>query len=183
MPLSIQAKILRVLQEKEFERLGGNQTIRVDVRVLTATNRDLEIAIAEGAFREDLFYRLNVVTIQVPPLRERREDIPALVDYFLERSARELNVEDPRWLKMPWNCCKKLLAGQCSGASALHQTGDDQHQRALHPGDGPASYPGTDSGRGRRRPRISTTRGCWISSSAGSVRTEESVPARVSGKG
>ena len=90
MPLSIQAKILRVLQEKEFERLGGNQTIRVDVRVLTATNRDLEIAISEGAFREDLFYRLNVVTIQVPPLRERREDIPTLVDYFLERSAREL---------------------------------------------------------------------------------------------
>ncbi len=95
MPLSIQAKILRVLQEKEFERLGGNQTIRVDVRVLTATNRDLEIGIAEGAFREDLFYRLNVVTIQVPPLRERREDIPVLVDYFLERSARELNVDKP----------------------------------------------------------------------------------------
>ena len=95
MPLSIQAKILRVLQEKEFERLGGNHTVGVDVRVLTATNRDLEIAIAEGVFREDLFYRLNVVTIQVPPLRERREDIPALVDYFLERSARELNVDRP----------------------------------------------------------------------------------------
>jgi nitrogen regulation protein NR(I) len=95
MPLSIQAKILRVLQEKEFERLGGNHTVGIDVRVLTATNRDLEIAIAEGVFREDLFYRLNVVTIQVPPLRERREDIPALVDYFLERSARELNVDRP----------------------------------------------------------------------------------------
>lgn len=95
MPLSIQAKILRVLQEKEFERLGGNQLIHVDVRVLTATNRDLEIAISESTFREDLFYRLNVVTIQVPPLRERREDIPTLVDYFLERSARELNVDRP----------------------------------------------------------------------------------------
>ncbi len=95
MPLSIQAKILRVLQEKEFERLGGNQTIRVDVRVLTATNRDLEIAIAEGTFREDLYYRLNVVTIKAPPLRERREDIPTLVGYFLDRSARELNVARP----------------------------------------------------------------------------------------
>ena len=95
IPLSIQAKILRVLQEKEFERLGGNETIRVDVRVLTATNRDLEITIAEGAFREDLYHRLNVVTIQVPPLRERREDIPKLVDYFLERSARELQMDKP----------------------------------------------------------------------------------------
>ncbi len=95
MPLSIQAKILRVLQEQEFERLGGNRTIRVNVRVLTATNRDLEIAIAESAFREDLYYRLDVVTIRVPPLRERREDIPALVQYFLERSARELNVDSP----------------------------------------------------------------------------------------
>ena len=95
MPLGIQAKILRVLQEKEFERLGGNQTIHVDVRVLTATNRDLEIAIAEGTFREDLYYRLDVVTIQVPPLRERREDISALVDYFLQRTARELHVDKP----------------------------------------------------------------------------------------
>ena len=95
MPLGIQAKILRVLQEREFERLGGNQTIRVDVRVLTATNRDLEVGIAEGAFREDLFYRLNVVTVRVPPLRERREDIPALVDYFLKRTAGEMNVDRP----------------------------------------------------------------------------------------
>ena len=95
MPLGIQAKVLRVLQEREFERLGGNQTIRVDVRVLTATNRDLEVGIAEGAFREDLFYRLNVVTVRVPPLRERREDIPALVEYFLERTAGEMNVDRP----------------------------------------------------------------------------------------
>jgi nitrogen regulation protein NR(I) len=95
MPLGIQSKILRVLQEKKFERLGGNQTIHVDVRVLTATNRDLEIAIAEGAFREDLYYRLDVVTIWVPPLRERREDISALVDYFLQRTAQELHVDKP----------------------------------------------------------------------------------------
>jgi nitrogen regulation protein NR(I) len=93
--LAIQAKILRVLQEKSFERLGSNETIRVDVRVLTATNRNLEKAIAEGSFREDLYHRLNVVAIHLPPLRERREDIPRLVDYFLERFAAELHVEKP----------------------------------------------------------------------------------------
>jgi len=95
LPPSIQGKILRVLQEKQFERLGGNETIRTDVRVLSATNRDLEIAIAEGAFRGDLYHRLNVVTIHIPPLRERREDIPKLVDYFLKRSAAELQMDKP----------------------------------------------------------------------------------------
>jgi nitrogen regulation protein NR(I) len=95
IPPPIQAKILRVLQEKYFERLGGNQTIHVDVRVLAATNRDLEKAIAEKSFRDDLYHRLNVVSIHVPPLRERREDIPKLVDYFLERFAAELQIDKP----------------------------------------------------------------------------------------
>jgi len=95
MPLGIQSKVLRVLQERCFERLGGSETVPVDVRVLAATNRNLEKAIAEGAFRDDLYHRLNVVTIHVPPLRERREDIPRLVDYFLERYARELNIKKP----------------------------------------------------------------------------------------
>jgi two-component system NtrC family response regulator/two-component system nitrogen regulation response regulator GlnG len=93
--LGRQAKILRVLQERGFERLGGNDTVRVDLRVLAATNRNLEKAIADGAFREDLYHRLNVVTIRVPPLSERREDIPRLVDYFLELHARELNIDKP----------------------------------------------------------------------------------------
>jgi DNA-binding NtrC family response regulator len=95
VPLSIQVKILRVLQERRFERLGGNDTIHVDVRLLAATNRDLEQAMAEGGFRADLYHRLNVVTIRVPPLRERREDIPVLVDYFLEQFAHELHIEKP----------------------------------------------------------------------------------------
>jgi DNA-binding NtrC family response regulator len=93
--LGIQAKILRVLQERCFERLGGNESIRVDVRVLAATNRNLEKAIADGTFREDLYHRLNVVTIHVPPLRERREDVPRLVEYFLDRYARELKTDKP----------------------------------------------------------------------------------------
>jgi DNA-binding NtrC family response regulator len=94
-PLSIQAKILRILQERTFERLGGNETLRSDVRTLAATNQDLERAIREGSFRADLYHRLNVVFLQVPPLRERPEDIPLLIDYFLARFSEELNVEKP----------------------------------------------------------------------------------------
>ncbi len=95
IPLGVQAKILRVLQERSFERIGGNETIRVDVRVLAATNRSLEQAIARGAFREDLYYRLNVVNLVLPPLRERREDIPSLVEYFMRRYAAQLTIERP----------------------------------------------------------------------------------------
>jgi nitrogen regulation protein NR(I) len=95
IPHSTQAKILRVLEEKEFQRVGGNETIRTDVRLLAATNRDLEKAMADGKFREDLYHRLNVVTIQLPPLRERCDDIPKLVDYFLQRFSAELKIEQP----------------------------------------------------------------------------------------
>jgi nitrogen regulation protein NR(I) len=90
MSLSTQAKLLRVLQEKSFERLGGMETIRVDIRFIVATNKDLEEAISNGHFREDLYYRLNVVSIQIPPLWERKGDIPELVSYFLKRFNREL---------------------------------------------------------------------------------------------
>ena len=92
MPAAMQAKVLRVLQEGEFERVGGQQTIKVDVRVVAATNKDLRAEVEAGRFREDLFYRLNVVPIQAPPLRERREDVPALAERFLaeacERNGR-----------------------------------------------------------------------------------------------
>jgi nitrogen regulation protein NR(I) len=95
MPASIQAKILRLLQEKSIERLGGRETIPVDVRIIAATNRDLEAALAEGRFREDLYYRLKVVTIWLPPLRERAGDIPLLIDYFLPRFASEVAIDNP----------------------------------------------------------------------------------------
>ncbi len=88
---ALQMKLLRVLQEKEFERLGSNQTIKSDVRVIAATNRNLEEAIKKGTFREDLYYRLNVVTISLPALRERKEDIPLLVEHFLKKYNRENN--------------------------------------------------------------------------------------------
>jgi formate hydrogenlyase transcriptional activator len=87
LPAETQVALLRVLQEHEFERVGGNQTIRADVRVIAATNRDLKAAIEAGAFRRDLFYRLNVFPIQMPPLRERKEDIRILVEYFIDRYA------------------------------------------------------------------------------------------------
>jgi len=89
LPKSTQVKLLRVLQEQAFERLGGSRTISVDVRVIAATNRDLPAMIRAGDFREDLFYRLNVVCIELPPLRDRREDIPLLIDVFLRRFASE----------------------------------------------------------------------------------------------
>ena len=82
-------KLLRVLQDREFERLGGTKTLKVDVRLIAATNRDLRAALEEGTFREDLYYRLNVVAIDIPPLREHKEDIPALANFFLEKFARE----------------------------------------------------------------------------------------------
>jgi DNA-binding NtrC family response regulator len=90
---AIQVKLLRFLQEHEFERVGGNQTLKVDVRVLAATNRDLKKLVEEGKFREDLYYRLNVITLEVPPLRERVEDIPLLAVHFLRRYA-EANQKD-----------------------------------------------------------------------------------------
>lgn len=95
MPLSIQAKLLRLLQEKQIQRLGGRDSIDVDVRIIAATNADLEQAVADGRFREDLYYRLKVVTLWTPPLRERREDIPALAAFLLHRQAAELHRPDP----------------------------------------------------------------------------------------
>ena len=95
MPMSLQAKILRLLQERSIERLGGRQTIPVDVRIIAATNRDLEAAIAEGRFREDLYYRLKVVTISLPPLRHRSDDVALLTEYFVARHAAEVGIAPP----------------------------------------------------------------------------------------
>ncbi len=110
MSLKTQAKVLRILQERKFERVGGNRTIEVDVRVIAATNKDLEEEIASGHFREDLYYRLNVLPFHVPPLRQRPEDIPALtkhfLDYFCSKESRETKTITPAALEVlkihPW---------------------------------------------------------------------------------
>jgi two-component system nitrogen regulation response regulator GlnG len=93
MPPALQTRLLRVLQDGKFYRVGGHEQVETDVRIVAATNQNLEIRVREGRFREDLFHRLNVIRIHLPPLRERREDIPALARYFLKKSAAELHVE------------------------------------------------------------------------------------------
>src|SRR5207245_5564683 len=90
LPAETQIMLLRVLQELEFERVGGSRPIRANVRVIAATNRDLQAAVADGTFRADLFYRLNVFPLDVPALRERRSDVPLLVEYFIHRYATRL---------------------------------------------------------------------------------------------
>ncbi len=95
VPLSMQVKLLRAIQNRTVERVGGTRSIQVNVRVITGTKKDLKQMVAEGKFREDLYYRLNVLPIVLPPLRERREDIPLLIDHFLERFARDRGVDVP----------------------------------------------------------------------------------------
>ena len=95
LPLPLQVKLLRAIQEREFERVGGNAVLRMDVRIIAATNRNLPEMVEQGRFREDLFYRLNVVPLHVPALRERAEDIPLLVDYFIKKAARAAGCMTP----------------------------------------------------------------------------------------
>jgi formate hydrogenlyase transcriptional activator len=107
IPMDTQIALLRVLQERQIERVGGSRAIPVDVRVVAATNRDLSAAIAEGLFRSDLFYRLNVFPIHVPPLRKRREDIPILVEYFVKRFAEKMAKRIRRIDKRTLELCER----------------------------------------------------------------------------
>jgi two-component system response regulator HydG len=91
--LAVQGKLLRVVEEKEFERVGGTQTIKTDIKIITATNLDLEKAVENGTFREDLFYRLNIIPVMLPPLRKRKEDIPLLTEHFIKKICKDLGVE------------------------------------------------------------------------------------------
>ena len=93
LPIDLQSKLLRAIQEKEIRPVGSTKSMPINVRILAATNRDLEIAVQDGKFRKDLFFRLNVVTLRIPPLRERKQDIPLLTSHFLEKLARSSGVE------------------------------------------------------------------------------------------
>ena len=137
VPLLLQAKLLRVLQEREFRRVGGTQDIKTDVRIIAASNRDLEEQVKEGSFREDLFYRINVVQIRMPSLRERPEDIPLLVEHFYKK-----------FVQPPYNgeiitgealkvACVLSFSGQCPGAGesrgAMPRARRQNHFRRLSP--------------------------------------------------
>ena len=148
-------KLLRVLQEREFERLGGTETVKVNVRMIAATNKDMEKAIAAGTFREDLYYRLNVFTIFVPPLRERKADLLLLVDHFLEKFSREHRQEHQADLDAGHRHAHELsLAGQRARA------GERARARGPHlrrPGDSrpPPAAVAADGGSVRHRhPRL-----------------------------
>ncbi|MEY4636302.1 MAG: Transcriptional regulatory protein ZraR [Acidobacteriota bacterium] len=110
MPMALQMKMLRVLQEREFERVGDNRTVKVDVRIVAATNADLLKMVKDGTFREDLYYRLNVIAVQLTPLRERPDDIPPLVQNFLEKFTRRLPTADSRLPTVSQEAMRRLMA-------------------------------------------------------------------------
>jgi DNA-binding NtrC family response regulator len=110
MSMPLQMKLLRVLQEREFERVGENRTIKVDVRVIAATNSDLPKMVADGSFREDLYYRLNVIALQLPALRERKDDVPLLAQHFLQKHAARSGVDDPSAISVSQDAMRRLMA-------------------------------------------------------------------------
>lgn len=143
MDIDLQVKLLRVLQTGQFERVGGNQTLQTDVRIISATNRDLPARVAAGAFREDLYYRLNVVAIALPPLRERREDIPLISDHIIRRLARKYNWPQlalspeavDRLMHLPWQGNVRELQNTLARAAILARG------RVLQTADLPADAP------------------------------------------
>ena len=121
MNVELQTRLLRVLQEGEFEPVGSTQTCKVDVRVISATHRDLELAITDGDFREDLFYRINTVTIDVPPLRQRKGDIVLLCQFLIDQMGERLNKQMRRVGAQALACLESLrLARQCARAGKRH---------------------------------------------------------------
>ncbi|MBI5137614.1 MAG: sigma-54-dependent Fis family transcriptional regulator [Nitrospirae bacterium] len=162
VPITLQSKLLQVVQDGEFVRLGGEQDVRVDVRIVAATNRDLEQCVAAGTFREDLFYRLNVVAITIPPLRERLEEVPFLCDFFIDKFSRQYQRAFPRlsratmdyFMSYPWpgnireleNMIKQIVVLGDEGTvlkkfAQFHDTGMGGHPSAPSGGSGAVKVP------------------------------------------
>ena len=162
MPLELQSKLLRVIQDGEFERLGSPRTIKVDVRIIAASNRNLEEEIRNGRFREDLFYRLNVFPITIPPLRQRKEDIPLLVNYFVAKFNKKIGKKiDDRVKRDPERPSGIPLARQRAGVGKCHRTGDNHQPGDRTTGIGPVRYFTENRGTGRagrQSPRRAGTR-------------------------
>ena len=128
--LELQPKLLRAMQEQEFERLGSSRTIQVNVRIIAATHRDLGAMIREEKFREDLFYRFNVFPIEIPPLRERREDIPLLVNYFVSKYPGGCGSRLGRYQGKQWTADELSVERQRPGIGKFHRTGCDNYTRS-----------------------------------------------------
>ena len=156
LPPDLQVKLLRVLQERSFERVGGTRTIDVDVRIIAATHQDLESLMAQGKFREDLYYRLNVVPILLPPLRERREDIPLLIEHFLAKYNRENSRKVRITGTGPPADAQPSLAGQRPRTGEQHRAAGDHVQTAARPPRGSPALRGhgSRSDRGKIRPSV-----------------------------
>jgi len=156
MTPALQAKLLRVLEERRFRRVGGVKDISVDIRVVAATNKDLRTAVEQGAFRKDLYYRLQVVTITIPPLRERREDIGLLARHFLEHFSREFKKPQPRLsvaaerllVQYDWPGNVRELRNVIERAMILVESGE------LTPGDLPPEIGARPGGPAREQPRF-----------------------------
>jgi two-component system response regulator AtoC len=165
MPAALQAKLLHVLQDGQFSRLGGQADVRVDVRIVAATNRRLEEAVANGHFRTDLFFRLNVVCITVPPLRDRREEIPSLVRFFLEKYSAHYNRPETRLspetldtlMQYEWPGNVRELENVIQRAIILGP--DFQGWTPLAPRRGERRYSGVESRAGARRPGVAEAAG------------------------
>ena len=165
MPPATQAKMLRVLQEQTFERVGGNETIRTDVRLIAATHRDLKAWSADGKFRPDLYYRLGVFTIHLPPLRERGDDLPLLVRHFLRRFGRELGATCGRPPRRRSSGCALPVAGQHPGTAERPQAGPPAGPAAMSSCP-PSSRNPSGGRRHPPRPGRTRSRGSRSSSSA-----------------
>jgi formate hydrogenlyase transcriptional activator len=156
LPADTQVKLLRVLQEQEFEPIGSSKTVKVNVRIIAATNRDLSAAVSEGKFRSDLFYRLNVVPIRNPPLRERESDVPLLVSFFLQKFAKQFNkptkqISDEmmqRLRRYPWPGNIRELQNVIERAVVLSPDGNLRLGHDLSP------VPVLSSGSGNSRPPV-----------------------------